>query len=158
MIHLRYKHDFEMLLTITFSFSIGTLQDKGDKWSDSKLQRSKSYRNILNYPTSNGQKSIYDSRDKNRSQDSVLTNVVRFPNSTRSNKNKGLDRLAATVKTYENDGFIDDIEGNRQNMYRDDKESFEEFTQKYPTLTKLLQANNEKRNASYKGIQTFYRL
>ena len=43
-------------------------------------------------------------------------------------------------------------------MYRDDKESFEEFTQKYPTLTKLLQANNEKRNASYKGIQTFYRL
>ena len=101
---------------------------------------------------------MYDSRDKNRPQDSVLSNVVRFPNSTRSNKNKGLDRLAATVKTYENDGFIDDIEGNRQNMYRDDKESFDEFTQKYPTLTKLLQANNEKRNASYKGIQTFYRL
>ena len=88
----------------------------------------------------------------------MLSNVVRFPNSTRANENKGLDRLAATVKTFDNDGFIDDIEGTRPNMYRDDKENFEEFQQKYPTLTKLLKANNEKRNSSYKGIQTFYRL
>ena len=101
---------------------------------------------------------MYDSRDKHRLKDSVLSNVVRFPNSTRSNKNKGLDRLAATVKTFANDGFIDDIEGNRPNMYRDDKENFDEFQQKYPTLTKLLQANNDKRNSSYKGTQMFYRL
>ena len=43
-------------------------------------------------------------------------------------------------------------------MYRDDQENIDEFRQKYPTLTKLLQANNEKRNASYKGTQKFYRL
>ena len=102
---------------------------------------------------------MYDSRERKRHQDSVLLNVVRFPNSTRSpNTNKGLDRLAATVKTFADDDFIDDIEGKRPNMYRDDKENLEEFQSKYPTLTKLLKANNEKRNSSYKGIQIFYRL
>ena len=88
----------------------------------------------------------------------MLSNIVRFPNSTRNNNHKGLDRLAATVKTFSNDGFIDDIEGGRPSMYRDDQENIDEFQQKYPTLTKLLQANNEKRNSSLKGIQTFYRL
>ena len=125
------------------------------------MTRTKSYRNILNYPKSERVKTNHGSLaldDVNRHHGSVLSNIVRFPNSTsqRDTKTRGLERLAATVKTFSNDDFVDDIEGERPHFFG--QSNYDEFQKQYPTLTRLLQTNNEKRNSnvSFKGISNIF--
>ena len=125
------------------------------------MTRTKSYRNILNYPNSERVKPKHGSLDKNdvnRHHSSVLSNIVRFPNSTsqKDTKAKRLERLAATVKTFSNDDFVDDIEGESPHFFG--QSNYDEFQKQYPTLTRLLQTNNEKRNSnvSLKGISNIF--
>ena len=150
---------------------------------------SKPYRNVkLDYPKRNrltpnvlgssDQKHIYSYHDY------VLPKIVRFPNSTSQKKTneRGLEHLATLVKTFENDNFVDDIEGggfkddppryfnptlkdvmNLTRMHQFNKpfflgqDTFGKFEKKYPTLSRLLQTTTRKMSGDirFKGTNTF---
>ena len=151
-------------------------QGNGNKYTNPQL--TKSYRNVkLNYPQRQHLKpnALGPPSPKHVHQHygAVLPNVVRFPNSTfsKDNKERGLERLATLAKTFANDDFTDDIEGDR---FQDDRDryfnpnavgkwnstkmpkyskpiflgqnTYSEFQKKYPTLTRLLQTTSNKMN------------
>ena len=130
------------------------IQDKGKKWAPVNSIRSKSYRSVFKFP---GSKRVESNRrpvasnidDTHHSV--VLPNIIRFPDSSFNEKNKGpATGIFRVTKSLTNDG-------HKKGRYRDAtprsvrQNNYNSLKKKYPTLTRLLQSTHDSLYSNYSG-------
>ena len=128
------------------------IQDKGKKWSPVNSIRSKSYRSVFKFPGSKRVESNHRPGASNiddNHHSAVLPNIVRFPDSSFSGKQKspipGIFRVTNGLKN----------DGHGKSRYRDatlssiQQNSYKSLKKKYPTLTRLLQSTHDNLYSNY---------
>ena len=122
------------------------IQDKGKKWAPVNSIRSKSYRSVFKFPGSKRIDSNHRPGSSNIDDNHhsvVLPNIIRFPDSSFNNKNKGPTPGIFRVTNGLTNG------GHGKSRYRDAtrssvrQNSYKSLKKKYPTLTRLLQSTHD---------------